>query len=521
MKRKQETIESPRKDRTLDCYKEIKSRLKIKEPLAVSAECGEELPKVIILGAGLAGLSAAYHLLKHGHNNVVILEASERIGGRILTTWMGDTVIELGDSVINGANVTNSVYNLANMEGLAMHKIPENYPVTYITSDSRLVSDYFIQEQLFKEMLEQAKEAYKKIGFDCSVLDYLAVRIQQEMLNFPSHMRYDSERLMFGMINNLKAVMGTELNKVGTQHFGLINKISGGDVRITQGFCALLAQMIRQLPAEWFQFGKEVKSVEWGGTCEGTPQVVVNCNEDEVFKGNFVIVTLPLGVIKKKVNCMFLPKLPKGKVNAINGLSVGHTNNVYLEYSNPWWVPEELNMRIAWSPREHKQSSSWTKGIGKIQEVPNSKRVIMFTVGGEEALSMESYTEVEIAVEFTKFLRKLIGDKTIPFPNNIALYRWSCNSHFLGSTVYMPTGSSKGMIKDFFSADCQEIDSMPILFAGKAAHERYFGTIHGARMSAIREAERILKLIKVLKQRGTCTLEIAEDEEEEVCVCHS
>lgn len=102
---------------------------------------------------------------------------------------MGDTVIELGDSVINGANVTNSVYNLANMEGLAMHKIPENYPVTYITSDSRLVSDYFIQEQLFKEMLEQAKEAYKKIGFDCSVLDYLAVRIQQEMLNFPSHMR--------------------------------------------------------------------------------------------------------------------------------------------------------------------------------------------------------------------------------------------------------------------------------------------------------------------------------------------
>lgn len=76
---KQETIESPRKDRTLDCYKEIKSRLKIKEPLAVSAECGEELPKVIILGAGLAGLSAAYHLLKHGHNNVVILEASERL----------------------------------------------------------------------------------------------------------------------------------------------------------------------------------------------------------------------------------------------------------------------------------------------------------------------------------------------------------------------------------------------------------------------------------------------------------
>ena len=51
--------------------------------------------KVIILGAGLAGLTSAYELERAGYE-CTILEASHRIGGRNLTIRGGDTVDELG-----------------------------------------------------------------------------------------------------------------------------------------------------------------------------------------------------------------------------------------------------------------------------------------------------------------------------------------------------------------------------------------------------------------------------------------
>ena len=43
------------------------------------------MPRVIVIGAGMAGLSAANHLFNRGIQDVVILEARDRIGGRIFT----------------------------------------------------------------------------------------------------------------------------------------------------------------------------------------------------------------------------------------------------------------------------------------------------------------------------------------------------------------------------------------------------------------------------------------------------
>jgi phytoene dehydrogenase-like protein len=45
--------------------------------------------KVIIIGAGIAGLSAAVHLLENGVSEILVLEAQSAIGGRVLTEFIG------------------------------------------------------------------------------------------------------------------------------------------------------------------------------------------------------------------------------------------------------------------------------------------------------------------------------------------------------------------------------------------------------------------------------------------------
>lgn len=46
-------------------------------------------PKIIIVGAGAAGIAAASKLFEYGFKNVTILEAESRIGGRIHTENLG------------------------------------------------------------------------------------------------------------------------------------------------------------------------------------------------------------------------------------------------------------------------------------------------------------------------------------------------------------------------------------------------------------------------------------------------
>src|SRR5476649_1973124 len=56
--------------------------------------------KVIIVGAGSAGLGAAQYLYEHGVKDVLVIEARDRICGRVWTTVPWGTATDLGASWI-------------------------------------------------------------------------------------------------------------------------------------------------------------------------------------------------------------------------------------------------------------------------------------------------------------------------------------------------------------------------------------------------------------------------------------
>ena len=61
-------------------------------------------PTVLVIGAGISGLSAAQVLSKTSHFNVKVIEARDRIGGRVATVPMGEskTMVDIGASWIHG-----------------------------------------------------------------------------------------------------------------------------------------------------------------------------------------------------------------------------------------------------------------------------------------------------------------------------------------------------------------------------------------------------------------------------------
>lgn len=68
-------------------------------------------PSIIIIGAGSAGIAAASRLMKNNFSNIIILEAENRIGGRIHSIEYGEGIIELGAETCHGEN-KNVVYEL-------------------------------------------------------------------------------------------------------------------------------------------------------------------------------------------------------------------------------------------------------------------------------------------------------------------------------------------------------------------------------------------------------------------------
>jgi spermine oxidase len=100
--------------------------------------------KVVIVGGGAAGISALSRLLENGYQNVILLEAQDKIGGRIATVPFASNKVDLGAQWCHGYNI---IYEMV-YEHNVLGKTPESYfEGQLISSQGETKSDY---EDLFE-----------------------------------------------------------------------------------------------------------------------------------------------------------------------------------------------------------------------------------------------------------------------------------------------------------------------------------------------------------------------------------
>ncbi len=423
---------------------------------------------VLVIGAGISGLAAANNLSRQGYN-VTVLEARDRIGGRIWTSRVWDDIpVDLGASWIHGTQ-RNPLTDLADEVG-AVRSQTTNYDnsVVYDTNGTVLNSD---SEEEMYELFEQLAAIVEN---NAERHQTLAEAIQTSNLWHSLNSRQQQQVLH--LINTtIEHEFSGSYRELSAYNLDDAEAYNGGDVIFPNGYGQLTDFLASGLDIRLNQIVQKISHSPEG--------VIVRSNQGE-FSADRVVVTLPIGVLKSgQVN--FEPPLPQTKQQAISAIGSGLLNKLFLRFPYPFW---DTNTEIInWISQEHGRWNEWLNVAFYID-----KPVLLGFNAADYAKKTEGWSDEEIIEDAMAVLRTIYG-RNIPQPESWQLTRWHRDPYALGA--YSFNGISDGIPASIRSrqALAQPINQR-LFFAGEATSEDFPATVHGAYISGLIAAEQISDL---------------------------
>nr|KAF6458000.1 hypothetical protein HJG63_014893 [Rousettus aegyptiacus] len=257
-------------------------------------------------------------------------------------------------------------------------------------------------------------------------------------------------------------------------------------------------------------FNKPVKTVHWNGSFQEatspgeTFPVSVECEDGTRFPAHHVVLTVPLGFLKERLDTFFEPPLPTEKAEAIRKVGFGTNNKIFLEFAEPFWEPGCQHIQVVWEDASPLQDAApamrdtWFRKLIGFLVLPSfpSAHVLCGFIAGLESEFMETLSDAEVLQALTHVLRRATGNPQLPAPRGVLRSRWHSAPYTRGSYSYVAVGSTGDDI-DLLAQPLPmggEKPQLQILFAGEATHRTFYSTTHGALLSGWREADRLIAL---------------------------
>jgi Monoamine oxidase len=427
----------------------------------------------LVIGAGIAGLTAA-RLLAGAGRHVVVLEARERVGGRVWTDRSDGFVTDRGASWIHGI-IDSPVYEAATAFGLRTTEFtvggyqPDSRPIAhYSPSGVRLTpaqaAAYVADIHAVDDALRHAVEASAP---DASYRDVTEAALAaageaagwdgERVQRVREYLEHRSEEQYGAWIEDLAA------------HGLDDDQIEGDEVVFPDGYDGLASALAEGVDV---RLGHLVSRVEWSRR-----GITATTSEGE-FEAREVIITVPVGVLQSD-DFEIAPALPEPVAGALSRLEMNAFEKVFLRFADRFWDEGVYVIR------RQGPDSRWWHSWYDLTALHDTPTLLTFAAG-PAAEATRRWTDAEVVASVMEQLRHLYG-AAAPDPIAVGRTHWQDDPFTRGSYAYMTPGSTTAD-HDALATPVGDV----LHLAGEATWTDDPATVTAAMRSGHRAAERVL-----------------------------
>lgn len=385
---------------------------------------------------------------------MIVVEARDRIGGRVWTDLSLGTPVDLGASWIHGVR-GNPIARIAREHDIETVSTDDGEEIVWDADGTRFTSAELAAAYRAHEAIVEAAEASaEELDEDVSLEEAFEEELDAEGA--------DERLIRYLWSSSVEGDFAEDLSRLSLSAFAQSQALGGGEHVFPGGYSQIAEALAEGLDVRTEFVVERIRHDRDRVIVEG----------DESLRGTHAIVTLPLGVLASGA-VEFSPGLPARKRAAIRRMKMGRVCKVALRFAEVAW-PRATYLGYASRYRgEFPAFFSFDEGIP----------VLVAYVAGDAARALEADDDREVRAHAMRVLRTMLPD--IGDPEAIAVTRWGEDPYALGAYSTIPVG----MDLEDYAALAAPVGR--VLFAGEHTYAEHPATVHGAYLSGVAAAERI------------------------------
>ncbi|CBI24940.3 hypothetical protein VitviT2T_020541 [Vitis vinifera] len=443
---------------------------------------------VIVVGAGVSGISAAKVLAEKGVEDLVILEASDRIGGRVRKEDFGGVSVELGAGWVAGVGgkESNPVWELARKSGLRTCFSDYSNARYNIYDRSGKLFPSGVAADSYKKAVESAiqmirhQEANHHGGGGIGGADLSKLSEQLPDPKTPIELAIDFILHDFEM---------AEVEPISTfLEFGEREYLVADE----RGYEYILYKM-----AETFLFSSEGKILDSRLKLNKVVRelqhsrngIMVKTEDGCVYEADYVILSVSIGVLQSDL-ITFRPPLPRWKTEAIEKCDVMVYTKIFLKFPYKFWPCGPGKEFFIYAHERRGYFTFWQH----MENAYPGSNILVVTLTNGESKRVEAQSDEETLKEAMGVLRDMFGPD-IPNATDILVPCWWNNRFQRGSYSNYPIISNPQVVNNI------KAPLGRIFFSGEHTSEKFSGYVHGGYLAGIDTADSLLEEMRKEAER--------------------